>query len=214
MLDQNISPTPQGKLSIPPILAYVHRVQPSAPLIRRVDTAKLLLAVSLSLAKLESVEDVGRQASSPFAHTSKVAYPAGIAQKTTVTRGDCLLAENATVEEKSVIKESVIGANCHIQKGSRLTRCVLMDGAVVGERCQLSGCIIGRRSKIGRESVLKDCEVQDGNVVPNESEWPWHPVKFDLLIEFVADAKDQQFMVFEGLDDEGEENMEEGLPLG
>lgn len=184
------------KLTIPPILAYVHSSHPSAPLIRRVDSSALLLSVSLRLAKLESVEEVGRANASPFAHAQKVAYPAGVAQRCTVTKADCLLAENVTVEEKCVIKESVIGANCHVASGARLTRCLLMDGAVVGERCQLTGCIIGRRSKIGRESVLKDCEVQDGNVVPDET-----------------DAKNEKFMVFEGLDEdenpEGEEEMEE-----
>jgi translation initiation factor eIF-2B subunit gamma len=173
------------KLVIPPILAYIHSSQPSAPLICRVDNTALLLTISLRLAKLDSINDVGRDASSPFAHAQKIAYPAGIAQRCTVTKADCLLADNVTVEEKSVIKESVIGANCHIASGARLTRCLLMDGVIIGERCQLTGCVVGRRSKIGRESVLKDCEVQDGNVVPDETE-----------------AKNEKFMIFEGLDDD------------
>lgn len=171
---------------VPPVLAYLHSSQPSAPLIRRVDSSALLLSVSLRLAKLESIEEVGRvAAASPFAHQQKVAYPAGVAQRSTVTKADCLLAENVTVEEKCVIKESVIGANCQIASGARLTRCLVMDGAVIGERCQLTGCIVGRRSKVGRESVLKECEVQDGNVVPDET-----------------DAKNEKFMIFEGLDDD------------
>lgn len=179
-----------AKLTVPPMLAYVHSSQPSAPMIRRVDTSALLLSVSLRLAKLESVEEVGRAAASPFAHNYKIAYPAGVAQRCTVTKADCLLAQNVTVEEKCVVKESVIGANCHVASGARLTRCLIMDGAVVGERCQLTGCIVGRRSKIGRESTLKDCEVQDGNVVPDET-----------------DAKNEKFMVFEGLE-EGEDGMD------
>lgn len=181
----------KGKLTVPPLLAYVHSSLPSAPLVRRVDTSALLLSVSLRLAKLESIEEVGRTAASPFAHSQKVAYPAGVAQRCTVTKADCLLADNVTVEEKCVIKESVIGANCHIASGARLTRCLIMDGAVIGERCQLTGCIVGRRSQIGRESVLKDCEIQDGNIVPEET-----------------DAKNEKFMVFEGLDDEDGEGME------
>lgn len=180
--DQNHDDT---SLVTPPILAYIHPSDPSAPMIRRVDNSALLLSVSLRLAKLESIEEVGRHAASPCAHAQKIAYPAGIAQRCTVTKADCLLAENVTVEEKSVIKESIIGANCHIASGARLTRCLLMDGVVVDERCQLTGCIVGRRSKIGRESVLKDCEVQDGNIVPEET-----------------DAKNEKFMVFEGLEDD------------
>ncbi|MCJ1397296.1 hypothetical protein MMC11_000488 [Xylographa trunciseda] len=177
--------TESPKLVIPPILAYIHPSTPSAPLIRRVDTAAILLSVSLRLAKLDSIEEAGRPACSPFAHAHKIAYPGGVAQRSTITKADCLLAENVTVEEKSVIKESVIGANCHIKSGARLTRCVLMDGVVVGERCQLTGCILGKRAQVGRESVLKDCEVQDGNVVADET-----------------DAKGEKFMVFEGLDED------------
>ncbi|KAI9367719.1 hypothetical protein BJX61DRAFT_279116 [Aspergillus egyptiacus] len=180
-------PEQKQKLTIPPVLAYMHSSLPSAPLIRRVDTSALLLSVSLRLAKLESIEEVGRVAASPFAHNQKVAESAGVAQRCTVTKSDCLLAHNVTVEEKCVIKESVIGTNCHIASGARLTRCLVMDGAVVGERCQLTGCIIGRRSKVGRECVLKDCEVQDGNVVEDQT-----------------DAKNEKFMMFEGLDEDAD----------
>ncbi|KAH8701834.1 eukaryotic translation initiation factor subunit eIF2B-gamma [Talaromyces proteolyticus] len=182
--DSGIETSKSTKL--PQLLAYVQRG--SAPFIRRVDSSAVLLSTSLLLAKLESIEEVGRQAASPFAHNQKIAYPEGIAQRCTVTKSDCLLAENVTVEPTCVIKESVIGPNCYISSGARLTRCVLMDGAVVESRAQLTGCIIGRRARIGRESVLKDCEVQDANVVPEET-----------------DAKNEKFMVFEGLD-EGEED--------
>ncbi|KAI4121150.1 MAG: hypothetical protein LQ347_006939, partial [Umbilicaria vellea] len=115
-------PSLNPKLIVPPILAYIHPSEPTAPLIRRVDTAALLLSISLRLAKLESIEEVGKPASSPFAHAHKVAHPSGIAQRCTVTKADCLLGENVSVEEKCVVKESVIGANCMIKTGARLTR--------------------------------------------------------------------------------------------
>lgn len=148
-------------MAVPPMLAYVHPSSAGAPLIRRVDTVPLLLQISLHLAKLESIEEIGREASSPFTHARKVAYPAGVAAKCTVTRPDCLLAENVTVEERCAIKECVIGANCQIRQGAKLTRCVLMDGVVVGKGCKLTGCILGRRAEIGEDSVLQDCEVED-----------------------------------------------------
>lgn len=164
--------TDNPELVVPPILAYIHpkaKTGEIVPLIRRVDTAPLLLATSLQLAKLEAIDAVGREASSPFAHQSKVAYPEGIASKTTVTRQDSLLAENVTVEEKSSIKECVIGANCQIKQGAKLTRCVLMDGVVVGKGCKLTGCILGKRSEIGEESILQDCEVQENLLVESGS---------------------------------------------
>jgi translation initiation factor eIF-2B subunit gamma len=157
----------ESKLVVPPILAYIH--PSNSKLIRRVDTAPLLLSISLQLAKLESVADVGRNASSPFAHQAKVAYPEGVALRCTVTRADCLLAENVTVEEKCAIKECVIGANCQIKQGAKLTRCVLMDGVVVGKGCKLTGCILGKRCEIGEESTLTDCEVQENLLVEAKS---------------------------------------------
>ena len=173
----------------PSILAYVHSSSPTDPLIRRVDTSALLLATSLHLAKVEARSDNGTSA---FAHASKVEHPDGIAPRSTVSKSDCLLAANVTVEEKCVIKESVIGSNCEIKSGARLTRCLLMDGVIVGEKCQLTGCILGRRCKIGKGSVLKECEVQDGNVVSDET-----------------DAKSEKFM--KALEDADSMDIENGV---
>jgi translation initiation factor eIF-2B subunit gamma len=151
------------KLIVPPILTYQHPTP--TPLIRRVDTAPLLLYVSLQLAKLDPLEST-----SPFTHPKKVAYPEGIASRTTVTRPDCLLAENVTVEERCSLKECVVGANCQIRAGAKLTRCVLMDGIVVGKGCKLTGCVVGKHAEIGEECNLVDCEVQDHLLVEAGSE--------------------------------------------
>lgn len=61
-----------AQASIPPVLAYIHPSEPDAPLLRRVDTAQLLLAVSLRLAKLAPIEETGLDAASPFAHPKNV----------------------------------------------------------------------------------------------------------------------------------------------
>ncbi|KAK5151349.1 hypothetical protein LTR04_006613 [Oleoguttula sp. CCFEE 6159] len=182
-------------LTIPPILAYVQQPSPSAPLIRRVDTAAALLVTSLHLAKLPSLDSVdSRTTASPFAHASKIAYPDGISRPSRVETADSLLAENVTVGAKANIKECVIGANCSIGISARLTRCLLMEGAVVGDGAQLTGCVLGRRCKVeggeggdGERTKLVDCEVQEGNVVP------WG-----------TEAKNEKFMVFEGLEDDVE----------
>ncbi|GAO16179.1 uncharacterized protein UV8b_05611 [Ustilaginoidea virens] len=170
---------------VPPILAYLHSSegQANAPILRRVDNAQLLLATSLQLAKLESVEEVGAEAASPFAHARKVAYPEGVKPRTTITKPDSLIAENVTVEEKTAIKESVVGANCQIKEGAKLSQCLLMDGVVVGKGCKLTKCILGRRCVIGDYSVLTDCEVQE-----------------NLLVEPRTEDKDQKLMSSEGLE--------------
>ena len=160
------------KLSVPPILAYVQPSNPAAPLIRRVDDSHLLLTTSLRLAKLASIEEVGREAASPFAHAAKIAHGDSIPRRCRVEAENSLLADNVIVEEKTNIKESVIGYNCKIGEGSRLLRCLLMDGVEVGRNVQLTDCILGRRCRIeggeargDERTVLKECEVQDGQVV-------------------------------------------------
>ncbi len=157
--------------NIPPVLAYIHPSQPTAPLIRRVDTAQLLLAVSLQLAKLPSIEEVGTGPASPFAHARKVAYPDGVKPRTTITRQDCLIADNVMVDEKTSIKESVVGVNCQIKEGAKLFQCLLMDGVVVGKGCKLTRCILGKRSEIGDGSILTDCEVQENLLVEAKSKY-------------------------------------------
>ncbi|OLN95236.1 Translation initiation factor eIF-2B subunit gamma [Colletotrichum chlorophyti] len=174
--------------TVPPILAYVHPSQTDAPMIRRVDTAQLLLNVSLQLAKLPSVEETGSDAASPFAHARKVAYPEGVKPRTTITKADSLVAENVTVEEKVAIKESVVGANCQLNEGAKLSQCLLMEGAVVGKNCKLTRCILGKRCVIGDGSVLTNVEVQE-----------------NLLVEARTEEKDTKLMSSDGLEATEEE---------
>lgn len=174
--------------NVPPILAYIHPTQPEAPLIRRVDTAQLLLATSLQLAKLPSAEEGG---TSPFAHPRKVMYPEGVKGRTTITRPDSLVAENVTVDEKVAIRESVVGMNCQIKEGAKLSQCVLMDGVVVGRNCKLTRCILGKRSEIGDNSTLTDCEVQE-----------------NLWVEPKSDEKSAKLMSSSGLE-ATEEDLDE-----
>ncbi|KAE8864359.1 hypothetical protein PTNB29_04323 [Pyrenophora teres f. teres] len=205
--------TTNNKLVVPPILAYVQPSSPTEPLIRRVDDSHLLLTVSLHLAKLLSIEEVGRDAASPFAHAHKIAHKDSIPRKCRVEAENSLLADNVIVEEKTNIKESVIGPNCKISEGARLLRCLLMDGVEIGPNVQLTDCILGRRCKMeggdakdGDKTVLKDCEVQDGQVV-----------------EWGTEAKNEKFMRFDvgddggsegfGMDDVGDGDEGEGLEL-
>lgn len=216
--------TPKPKLKVPPILAYVQPSLPTAPLIRRVDTAHLLLTISLRLAKLPSIEEVGKDLASPFSHAHKIAHKETIPLKCRVEAENCLVAENVIVAEKCNIKESVIGANCKIGEGARLLRCLLMENVEVGANVQLTDCILGRRCRVEGglarsedRTVLRDCEVQDGQVV----EWG---SKFFFLVLFgfggwianysAAEAKNEKFMRFELPSDEGEMDLDFGGDLG
>jgi translation initiation factor eIF-2B subunit gamma len=170
---------PPKAADLPQILSYIHR---GPQLIRRIDHPAILLSTSLLLAKLQSIDEVGKQAASPFAHAHKISSPELVAKRSIVSQNDCLLGDNVTIESTCVIKESCIASNCHIHSGARINRCVLMEGAVVEAKALLNGCIIGRHARIGRESVLRDCEVQDANILPEK-----------------MDARDQKLMVFEEL---------------
>lgn len=155
------------------MLAYIHSHKEGAAgsIVRRVDTAQLLLAISLQLAKLPSLEEADTEAPSPFAHPRKVAYPEGVKPRTTITKQDSLIGENVTVEEKTSIKETVIGAGCQINEGAKLSQCLLMEGVVVGKGCKLTRCILGKRCIIGAGSVLTDCEVQENLIVEPRSKY-------------------------------------------
>ncbi|KAF2715436.1 hypothetical protein K504DRAFT_457602 [Pleomassaria siparia CBS 279.74] len=206
--------TRKSNLTVPPILAYVQPSAANVPLIRRVDTAHLLLAISLRLAKLPSIAEVGKDAASPFAHAAKITHRRMIPTKCRVEAENSLLADNVVVEEKTNIKECVIGVNCKIREGARLLRCLLMENVEVGPNVQLTDCILGRRCKIeggaskgDEKTVLKDCEVQDGQVV-----------------EWGTEAKNEKFMRFALGDGEGDDagfddqvvsdgEADEGIPL-
>jgi translation initiation factor eIF-2B subunit gamma len=76
-----------------------------------------------------------------------------------------------TVQEKTSIKECVVGANCQIGEGAKLSQCLLMDGVVVGKNCKLTKCILGKRSELGEGCVLTECEVQENLLVEAKSEF-------------------------------------------
>ncbi|KAI9808123.1 MAG: hypothetical protein M1825_004580 [Sarcosagium campestre] len=197
-------PSSEPLSSIPPMLSYIH---PSGRLLQRVDSGALLLQTSLLLARHPPVGDVD---ATPLSHTQKIHPTANVAQRSTVTASDSLLAPHVSVAEKCVIKESVLAAGCAIETGARLTRCVLFDGVTVGERSVLSGCIIGKDVRIGRGSTLRDCEVQGGMTLSENSKstvallFLFHQTDrlasddADCAVA-AADAKNEKFMVFEGL---------------
>ena len=183
-------PSERLKPQFPPMFAYVHPSTSPTPLIRRVDTPALLLSTSLYIATQRPADP--SSPSTPYSHPSPYGTTTSIAPQTTITNSDCLLGPNTTVETHAVIKATVVGANCHIKKGARLTRCLLMDEVVIGEKAQLTGCVIGKMARVEGACVLGECQVQPRYVV-NEG----------------TEAKGEVFMI-SGLDDLGDEEMAEG----
>jgi translation initiation factor eIF-2B subunit gamma len=165
---QDVGPVP----SIPPILSYILPSPSTTPIVRRVDTTPLLLSVSLSLAKLPSIEEslANKTAPSPFSHPVKVHATTTVSPRVTISRSDTLIDSNCNIATQCVIKNSVVGASVSIGTGSRITGCVIMAGVTIGEKCVLTNTVVGKKSKIENKCSLVNCEVQDGNVVPEETE--------------------------------------------
>ena len=181
--------TPLASQTIPLFLSYIHPHNPGAtsPLIRRVDNPHLLLHTSLHLASLPPTPEGG----GPLSHTLKIASTPS--PHTTIHIPTTLVAPNTTIATHAVIKSSVIGSNCVIEAGARITGSVVMDGVVVGEKSVVQGCILGRRCVLGGGCSLRECEVQEGYVVGEGME-----------------AKGERFVVFEGLEEGDGEELGEG----
>lgn len=217
---ETIDPTPRVAKP-PPLLAYTHPPQPTASLLRRVDTVQLLLSASIFLAKLPPATE----SPSPFSHDYKVhpssQPPAGLAL--TLDEATSLIDANVTLTSKSSIKESVVGMGCvlgtpttlaegvdrkeamkRVPKGVTLQRCLLMEGVTVGADTTLKGCVLGRRCKVGKGCQLTDCYVQEGYVVPDGT-----VSKGEVLAGFDegADLDDEH----EGMFDGGADDEDEGL---
>lgn len=149
---------------IPPILGYLHQAHttssPSSrpqPLIRRIDTVPLLLSCSLYLARqADSPKTI-----SPFAHPHQIHPTTTVPSHTTIHPATVLIDANVSLSQRITLRECVVGANCSIASGARLTRCVLMEGALVEEKVVLHGCVLGRRCRVGKGSELRDCSVQE-----------------------------------------------------
>ncbi|KIW31112.1 uncharacterized protein PV07_02791 [Cladophialophora immunda] len=197
---------------VPPILSYILPSTSDAPLVRRVDTTPLLLSVSLSLAKLPSIEEClgTKSAVPPYSHSAKIHATATIAPRVTISRSDTLIDSNSTIATQCVIKNSVIGASVAIGTGSRISGCVIMDGATIGDKCVLTGTVVGKKAKIGNKCSLTNCEVQDGNVVGNTTEGKGEKY---LVGGLEDEMEGEEGMGFDD-DMEDEDDGGEGLSLG
>ncbi|KAG8528952.1 uncharacterized protein KY384_006641 [Bacidia gigantensis] len=169
----------------PCILSYVHP-SGSNQLIRRVDTAALLLSTSIRLAALPPTISPPADASpTRLSHPTKISADSSlIAPRSTIDEKTSLIAPNTSIATHCTIKSSCIGANCLIGVGVRIINSILMDGAQVDDQVSLQGCILGRRCTIGKGSKLEGSEVQEGYRVE----------------EGTVGSKGDKFCAFEGLD--------------
>jgi len=94
---------------------------------------------------------------------------------------DCMIGDSTQVDERTIIKKSIIGSHCIIGKMTRIVGCILLDHCVIEEGSKLDGCILGKNTKVGAKAELVRCvtqagyEVAAGETVKNEkldvSDW-------------------------------------------
>lgn len=82
----------------------------------------------------------------------------------------CIVDENCTLGEKSLLKKTVVGRNCKVGDSSKITGCVLMDDVVVGDNCTLQNSIICSGAQIQNNCNLQSCQVGSNFVVAQASE--------------------------------------------
>ncbi|KAJ7783032.1 UDP-3-O-glucosamine N-acyltransferase [Mycena metata] len=94
---------------------------------------------------------------------------------------DTIIGDSTKVDERTSIKNSVIGRHCTIGKMAKIVGCVLLDHCIVEDGAKLDGCILGKNTKVGAKAELVRCvtqagyEVDAGESVKNEkleiSDW-------------------------------------------
>ncbi|GAA5821791.1 hypothetical protein JCM11251_001026 [Rhodosporidiobolus azoricus] len=72
--------------------------------------------------------------------------------------------------EKVAVKRCIVGKNCQVGKGSKLTSCVIMDSVVIGENVKLDNCVVSNGVQIRDRAALKDCEIGRDVIVEADSQ--------------------------------------------
>jgi translation initiation factor eIF-2B subunit gamma len=91
---------------------------------------------------------------------------------------DSSIGQSTRVEERAIIKKSVVGRHCVIGKMTKIVGCVILDHCVIEDgydpldivpshnsrvyRAKLEGCILGGNTKVGAKAELSKCVTQAG----------------------------------------------------
>lgn len=78
---------------------------------------------------------------------------------------NCVVGENTSVGEKTLMKNGSVGNNCKIGDKVKLIDCILMDNVEIASNTNLTECIVATSSRIGSKCDLKQCII--GFNVPN-----------------------------------------------
>ena len=96
-----------------------------------------------------------------------------------------IIGANCRIEEGVKISNCCLGRGCVIGKGTTITNSILWDGVTVGNKAEIGGSIIGAKTEIGDRAFLQDgvtisdsCYIgQESRIRTNVKVWPFKKVE-------------------------------------
>jgi translation initiation factor eIF-2B subunit gamma len=70
---------------------------------------------------------------------------------------DSLVGESSRIDERCLVKKSVIGAHVMVGKNVKITNSIIMDNTVIEDNVKLDGCVVCQAVRIQEKASLKDC---------------------------------------------------------
>ncbi|KAF3929615.1 hypothetical protein ABW19_dt0210322 [Dactylella cylindrospora] len=188
-----------GAFFVPPFSVFKPKmtITPLAttPLVRRVDDLQLYLATCLELARNPAINPPGTP---PLVKVHERANVSGL---------DTMVAGGTEVEEKALVKRSVVAANVKICKMTKIQGSVILEGAIIGANSKIEGCVIGRFVKIGTGCQITNCQIAEGVILKDKT------IQKDTLItESIEESSDDDEDFFDtGRDGGGDDDEDDEL---
>jgi mannose-1-phosphate guanylyltransferase/phosphomannomutase len=83
---------------------------------------------------------------------------------TVTVEGTVVIGDNSQVLGLSMLKDSVIGRNCAIETGVRLSGCVIWDNVYVKKGAQITDCVLCNNVRVGAGVVM-----EEGGIVADDT---------------------------------------------
>lgn len=88
----------------------------------------------------------------------------------TTTEGTVVIGDNTQVLGSALIRDSVIGRNCTIEAGVKLTRCVIWDNVYLKKGAKVNDSVVCSNVSVGAGVVMEEgCVVADDTSIGEES---------------------------------------------
>ncbi|KAJ1800259.1 Translation initiation factor eIF-2B subunit gamma [Coemansia sp. RSA 2399] len=72
---------------------------------------------------------------------------------------DSMVGASSQLDERCLVKRSVVGSHCIIGKNVNIINSVVMDHVTIGDGVDVVSCVVCKLAKIGNKVQLRDCEI-------------------------------------------------------